>query len=244
VWKVPSPERNITHSTPQLPIHVWYHAHGTVVLCVALLPAQCGTPVEERRTKKQRVAAAIRRSVNGKHAAQLRWGRTPRPLPNPPFSAALGPRPPRGVSRLQWEADRARLVEHRESLSALRQLREKEVGRPWTIEGTINIIEAVLQLMFQFDLSKSAACATVADNWHRRKEKVIEVVNKWMESRQLLWSAPRPSGQGSPNYPKKFQELNDIDKILISDWMDDVNEKGRVVTARLLQTYLQERGIN
>ena len=48
------------------------------------------------------------------------------------------------------------------SLSDLRQLRDEELGRPWTKETAIAIIETVVNLMVLFNLTKTAACEMVA----------------------------------------------------------------------------------
>jgi hypothetical protein len=169
---------------------------------VGIPPPELVTPAKQQPAKK-RDPAALRRSIKAKRANQARLDRR-RPSPTPLCAPSLGPRPPRGVALREWRAARAKLVEDEESLSALRQLREKEVGRPWTIEGTINIIETVIHLMSLFTLSKSAACAMVANKWHKSREKVLEVVNEWMEKRQVKWNPPQPSGAGSPRYSHQY----------------------------------------
>jgi hypothetical protein len=91
---------------------------------------------------------------------------------------------------------------------AIRQLRDDEFGRVWTKEVTVEIIEAVLHLKVLLDLSMDAACELVARLWRRRKEKVLEVVNGWMEQRKVLWSPPRPPGAASPSYPHLCASLD------------------------------------
>jgi hypothetical protein len=180
--------------------------------------------------------------LKAKRAIQARWSRSnSRPLPKPLSCPKLGRRPPRGIRRWEWEADRAKLMEHEESLSALRKLREDELGRPWTKEGTINVIETVINLMTIFNLSKSAACDMLSVTWHKRKEKVLEVVNAWMEGRQVLWRPPNPCGAGSPRYPESYARLDSTHQLLITDYMRELNEKGGMVNADGLQTYLRDK---
>jgi hypothetical protein len=126
-------------------------------------------------------------------------------------------------------------------LSDLKQVQHDRLARTWTEETTISVIQTTINLMLLHDLSKTAACEMVATSWHRRKEKVLEVVNSWIEKREVLWSPPRPTGAAAPSYPHRYSSLDSTHQLLITDYMRQVNEDGQVVTAPLLCTYLRDR---
>jgi hypothetical protein len=132
-------------------------------------------------------------------------------------------------------------LECEDSLSALRQRRDEDVGRPWTREGTFNVIETVINLMVLLNLSKSAACDMVATSWHRRREKVLEVVSGWMNQREVVWTPPRPPGAASPSYPIRYNVLDSTHQLLITNYMKELNDQGQMVTAPLLRAYLRDK---
>ena len=101
------------------------------------------------------------------------------------------------------------------------------------------VIELVLNFMLIFNLCKSDACEVVAYRWHRRKAKVLEVVNAWMANRVLLWSPSRPIGTASPSYKRvDFDIIDGPHQLLVTNYMNEQHSNGQVVTARHLQLYL------
>ena len=217
-------------------------------VCAIVSPSEFITPIRERQERKQ-VRSRLRKSLQARDAVQTRWAHhKTRPLPKLLAIPILGPRPPRGQSRLQWEANRAEwvkydnsVIEREELHSALRAHQEEKFGRPWTEEGTIHIIQTVLVFMDVLNLTKTAACALVAEKWNRGKDKVFEMVNGWMKERQVRWSPPNPRGAGSPQYPYVHEGLTLSEQILISTYMQDFNNQGGMVTAYELQTYLHDK---
>ena len=109
------------------------------------------------------------------------------------------------------------------------------------METTIGVIEAVLNLMLLLSLSKTAACETVAELWHRRKAKVLQVVNVWLEKNALLWRPCRPSGAASSSYPHCREVLDSTHQLLITNYMKELNDQGQMVHARQLQIYLRDK---
>ena len=207
-----------------------------------LLPSEVVTPVKGPQPRRDS-NTPLRRSQLAKHASDARWYRhkhlrSPR---TPHCVPSLGPRPPRGPKLREWRAGRAQLMGYEATLTTLRQVRDDELGRPWTKETAINIIETVINLMVLFNLSKTIACEMVATSWHRRKKKVLDVVNAWMGKREVLWDPPRLPGAASSSYPHFCASLDSTHQLLIISYMKEVNDQGQVVTAPLLRTYLRDK---
>jgi len=135
----------------------WWMLMLPFFILVVLSSPELVTPAKVHRRQNED-SAAVKRSLKARRASQARWKHTSRTRATPPFPLSMGcPRPSRGLARKAWEASRATLVECQQSLSALRRRLDDEVGRTWTLEGTIHIIYSVIQLMAFCSFTESHA---------------------------------------------------------------------------------------
>ena len=130
-------------------------------LRVELCHAKVVVSAEKQRAEGYRYGRR-RKSLQCKQASLARWRRGS-PYRAAPLSVpTLGPRPAHGTARAEWEAKRAQLVSLQACRSAIAQRHDEELGRPWTMETSIGVIEAVLNLMPASSLPLSPLCPPVS----------------------------------------------------------------------------------
>ena len=131
----------------------------------------------------------------------------------------------------------------RDSLTALNEYATEFKPRVWSHEVTILIVQYTIIIMMVFHLPLTTACGLVS-YLSRAPTFLQPKVARWLDKSELDWKPPEPRGAAAEKYKRADRvnvEWTDQLKEQLIAWMNDMAREGRMVTARLVQSYLKEQ---
>jgi transposase len=172
-----------------------------------------------------------------------RWG-TP-PSTSSSASSSSPPRPTARAGRKSWDEEQRIRREQKAKLEGkLDELQEEEGaaqrGREWTRAECVLIIQCVIMVWLDFNVTKTEACRRVAHRTRRGYATILSLVNAWVESGELLYREGAPRGQASENYRRSPTTLSEEQRAIVLEEVRRVNSEGQPATARVLQSFIQK----